>query len=487
MKRLFSRLTPRGACGLTVLVTAGLLLIPTWTASAQLPYTATGWIDRVLAPPIVCTNASGQVLLRAMAFTLKVDSADSRLRGRRTVFADGYVQGDGSTVMHGTACHELGTWAGASFSPAGGIWELNWRGVVQPNCSLQHADTGYASGGAIEALRLEETTTRTNASSLFDPAVPFVITGVIKPAPLNTTQVVDNFDDNRVTGWVLWPTGTVFPLLEQNQQFTMRGNWTDLVTHTYMDTWNWASTNRAWSVANNRTLECRVELVSLSENATNAGGIVLWNNSPNRSYVFFKGRDFVQICKWSGGDYGGLAVLLHEPTAISNTNVILSLALTRVDPNVVVLARVLDRANPETVLWQGSFCDTPAVDPTLTSEELLIRSGMSLTVWPEDGPPLTSGDTLMLCAGQYTDGNQPEFDVTYDNLELRTSDIPPVAIQRAVTVVWPASGTVSYIPEWAPTPQGPWEIIPNQALPGMNQITVPASDRSRVVRLVQGP
>jgi hypothetical protein len=212
---------------------------------------------------------------------------------------------------------------------------------------------------------------------------------------------------------------------------------------------------------------------------------VLWNNSANQSSTFIKGRDFVQVGKWINGY---LAVFFHEKAVIKNTNVVLSLVLTRVNPNVVLTARVLDKDNQEAVLYQRSVVDTPQADPTLTSAELLALSGMNLGVRADNiAPPLNSGDAVFLHAFQYTDGKQPELDVTYDNLELRTSEVPGVGIERAVRLRWPSSATLNYAVEGAPTLQGPWMPVQDTAVPGMNQMTAPASELMQFFRLQQLP
>lgn len=299
---------------------------------------------------------------------------------------------------------------------------------------------------------------------------------------------MDDFDDDESTGWTWGGSGTKFPLLESNHQFTVRGQWPGLVTHGHNDTWDWPYLAKEWSLENNRTLECRVDLVSMSESATNGAGFILSNGAGNRTYEILKGHDFIEAGKWVGGDFGGLAVLFQEQVAIKNRNVVLSLALTRVDPNVTLTVRVLDKDNREAVLYQRSVVDTPQADPTLTSGELLAMSGMNLTVFPDDiEPPLTSGAAIALSAWQYTDGNQPELEVTYDNLELRSSPTPPVGIERTVRLSWPASSTINYAVQGAPTPQGPWLPVHDQTIPAFQAMTVPASSPAQFFRLVQAP
>ena len=88
---------------------------------------------------------------------------------------------------------------------------------------------------------------------------------------------------------------------------------------------------------------------------------------------------------------------------------------------------------------------------------------------------------------QYTDGTQPAPTAIFDNLELRTSEIPPVGIERAVRLRWPASATINYAVEGAPTLQGPWLPVQELPLPGMQQTTVPASEAAQIFRLRQAP
>jgi len=81
----------------------------------------------------------------------------------------------------------------------------------------------------------------------------------------------------------------------------------------------------------------------------------------------------------------------------------------------------------------------------------------------------------------------PEMEITYDNLELRISEIPTVSMERAVRLSWPASATIDYAVEGAPTVQGPWLPVRDLATPGMEQMTVPANSAAEFFRVVQAP
>jgi hypothetical protein len=179
------------------------LLLATGALRADTPYTGTGQILGTPVPGLVITNGADQVLVRGQVQTLRVDSSDPRLTTRRTLWGDGYYRADGTAWVYGTAYLEVGSWAETNFTPSGGFWEVNWQGVMGLDASLQLTLADYGSGGAIDGLRLEETLTR-------GPGVtaPTQHAGTIKPAPVTTTQVVDNFDDGKVMGWEYLAHGT---------------------------------------------------------------------------------------------------------------------------------------------------------------------------------------------------------------------------------------------------------------------------------------
>ncbi len=202
MKRVIKQSAGRQAFGPGPPITIAVLLLAVLpVAAADTPYTATGWVIGVPVPGIWCTNALGQVGFRGNAHLARVVGTDARLTGRRTIFVDGAAQADGSSIIYGPVYHEVGTWdaSGTNFTPTGGMWEISYRGTMGTDGSLQLHLVGSGWGGTIDGLRLDETLTRVAGPSL-DPAIPYQYTGTIKPAPVNTSQVVDNFDDNLLDG-----------------------------------------------------------------------------------------------------------------------------------------------------------------------------------------------------------------------------------------------------------------------------------------------
>ena len=288
---------------------------------------------------------------------------------------------------------------------------------------------------------------------------------VMRTALVTTNVVIDNFDDNRLTGWLVNPHKGQATLIETNQQFNVHGSWPGVHTVDLGDTAAVSYLSRNWSVLNGQTVELRVDLVSMNEYAT-AGGMDLWNGSSSAGYALFKGRDFVHLCKPSLSVPGIHGQFFHERVLIKNTNVVLALAVTRVNPNVILTARVLDKENNNAVLYERSVVDTPNVDRTLTETEMEAASGMHLHAGRDMGAPITSGSDVFLTVFQYNDGTRPAAEVIYDNLERWTSTFPvwrpEIAIQLLSTIPPKVNLTLSAAPnsswgvERALKLTGPW-------------------------------
>jgi hypothetical protein len=289
---------------------------------------------------------------------------------------------------------------------------------------------------------------------------------VVRPGLGTTNVVIDNFDDNRLTGWVPEGGKGQVKLTETNQQFKVRGYWPGVETMEITDTASYGYLSRDWVVLNGQTVEWRVDLVGMNEHATMAT-IDAWSSTSGAGYSLFKGHDFIHLCKpaESAGlfDHGHF---FHEKALIKSTNVVLALALTRVNPNVIITARVLDKANDNAVLYERSVVDTPNVDRTLTQTELEAASGMLLHTGRDVGAPITSGSGVSLVVFQYNDGTKPAAEATFDNLERWTSIFPvwrpEIAIQLLSTIPPKVNLSLSAAPnstwaiERAPELTGPW-------------------------------
>ena len=468
----------------TVTTLASLLLAALPLAAAGPASTGTGYLVGVPVPGILCTNASGQVSLKGNVHVLMVQADDARLTGRCQAAMDLAYQADGTALFGGAACQEVGTWdlvdpANPKFTPTGGAWDMIYRGVAQADGSDVITLTGYGVGGGIDGLRLEETITK-GPGVPFDPAIPYLGTAVIKPTPVNTREVIDNFDDNKLTGWNTWSSNGQGRLIETNGQFTVRGHWPGVHTVSPYDSWakGWMTT-KTWAIADGQTLEWRVDLIRMSESTSIVKPDVS-SGARNLGYSIAVGHDFVAIAKWMPG----FAVLSCEQATIRKTNVVLSLTMTRAQTNLVLTARVLEPGEQGAVLFERSVVDTPEAEPTLATAEFETLTGMRLP-WNKDvkGMPLFSGDYLDLEIFQYNDGTKPEATAVFDNLELRRYEVPQVGIERAMRLTWPAPAGVNYAVEAAPTVLGPWLLINDTALPGLKQMTVPANRDMQFFRL----
>jgi hypothetical protein len=264
------------------IITLGLASLAAWAflwptaVSAQTSFTATGWVNGVPAPGIWATNALGQVVCRGIVQTARVQSPDARVAGQVFVICDAAANADGTANMRGVAYLQVGAWdaAGTVFTPSGGVWVLNWRGMMQTDNSFQLSQAGYGVGGGIDGLRLEETVTRGPAANPFDPTVPWLYAGTIKLPPVSTTLFADSFDTG-VNGWTTYHDLGVANLYATNQQLLMRADWTGasgtLQQHTF---WAFAPEG-TWTPANGQTVECQADLVRISQNSTNAAWVDL--------------------------------------------------------------------------------------------------------------------------------------------------------------------------------------------------------------------
>ena len=253
--------------------------------------------------------------------------------------------------------------------------------------------------------------------------------------------LLDDFSDNRFT----WPVagaggGGTFIVTETNQQLTIGGSWKSPTTK-IADTCVWAFPVRSWEVQNGRTLEARVELVSLSPAATFA--MVSLYHTWEQGYDFSLANGWVAIWK---DDIPRVTCFYAEKVAIRTTNVVLILSLTPVGQNTILTGKVLDKMTGA-VLYEKSVLDTPASDPSLSAQQLADLTGCR--AWQDvgtdvAGAPWKDGVSPVLYVVQDTDGKKPPATATFAKFELRTYEVPQVSIERAVQLSFPATAGVNY-------------------------------------------
>jgi hypothetical protein len=460
---------------------AMLLFTSESVATADTSFTAIGWPNALLSPGITATNALGQVFVRGNVHAARVQASDARFTGQVLIITDGAYNPDGTANVQGPSYLQVGSWddAGTNFTPTAGLWIMTWHGVMQPDNSLQLSLAGYGSGGSIEGLRLEATLTRAAAASPVDPTVPYQYSGTIKAPAINTTQMLDDF--NLPFTGSTWGRGTCS---SAGGQFRAVGQF-PIPTTSVLDSYVFGGRRSFRSVPDGQTLEWRADLVQLDDNATNTA-ILTVGSDTGAGYAFHNGRDFAYLLKWSSSF--GMSILWCDRPALPlpNTNVIVSVALTRRQTDLIITTRVLDKANPGIVLFQHAVVDTPASDPTLTTAQFQALTGIRfLDLVPDatEAPPASV--IAALGVFQNTDGQQPVPTAIWDNLELRTTEVPAMGIQPAVQLTWPDVG--NYAVEAAPTVNGPWLPVQNSVIPGCQQMTVPQSGPMQFFRLQQAP
>jgi hypothetical protein len=431
------------------------LLLVALPAGADTDFITTNWVAGVPVPGILCTNGLGQVHIKGNVHVHRVVSAEARIAGRLQAWMDLAYQTDGTAILGGPAYAEVGTWdaAGTTFTPSGGVWDLKYSGVAQVDGSDQVHLVGYGIGGAIDGLRVEITATK-GPGAPFDPTVPYVSSGTIQPAPVNTSAGLDDFEDGIVkTNWIPWgPTGSTTQLIEANGQLTVRGVWIrpatlDDTEHTG------AYWNQNWSVVDGQTLEWRADVLSMNQDASGLGLGV--GTASQRFYVFKFLGDSVSLDRWAGST----ATLFRDSVTLRQTNVVLSFALTRRQSKAVVTIRVLDKGAQDAILYQKIFPDNT---PYLSGNNAV------LAVVPKPGLPSSV------------------VTATFDNFEQLTYEVPQVAIERAARLTWPDTG-MNFDIEVAPTVQGPWLPFEDSVPPGMQQLTVPSAKSAEFFRLRLAP
>lgn len=463
---------------LALSVAACALNLPTPASAQTTSFTATGWVNAVLAPGLAATDGLGQMSVRGAVHTVRLQGSDPRTTGQLLIVGDGAYLANSTANVQGPAYLQVGTWdpAGATFTPGAGIWTLNWRGVLQTNSSLQLSLAGYGIGGSIEGQRVQATLTRGPASGLIDATVPYTCAGTLEPAPVTTIVALNNW---------LPPAahdGTVTTSLV-NGQLTISGNFPVPTTNS-TDTCAWDGVPYSWVAQPGQTLETRVDLVNM--NSAASGVILSLFRSTGQGYGLSKSSDWmgfwkqnppVDTCLWA------------EKVTTKNQNVVLALALTPAGQNLLLTGRILDK-DSGAVLCQKTIVDTPASDPSMSPVPLSQVTGCR--VWPDivadpAGAPWLSGAALYLMVFQDTDGTKPPAEATFANLQLRTYEVPQVSVDRAVQLSWPASAGLNYLVEGATTLEGPWLPVQELVIPDIQKSTVPLTAPAQFFRLVGAP
>jgi hypothetical protein len=446
------------------------LLLAALPACADINFTNIGWDQMLPVPGITCTDGSGQVYVKGCFYEVRLLAEDARMTGRLRVWSDLANQGDRTATFCGPAYLEVGTWdgTGTNFTPTGGVWCISHSGTNYSDGSSQWSMAGYGIGGSIEGLRFTATETRAAPGRSTDP---YVGSGTIKQAPINTRAVADDFSDG--VPWSLGGGGLgTYAAIETNGVFTIVGDWRGHPTGAMWETSAWAGMYTNWSVPEGQTLEVRVDLVNMNEAATGVNLALYHANG--QGYALFKEGDALGLWKHN---WGFACFRRDEQVTTPNTNVVLAFSISSSGQNVVLTGQVLHKQTGA-VLRQVQCVDTPAADPTL--------------IFPPDwgadsaGAPWKNGESVCLFVYQQTDGTKPPASATFDNLEQLKYEIPSIGIEPAVRLTWPSTGMKFGI-EAAPAVNGPWLPVQDSVPPGFQQMTVRQSSPIQFFRAVQKP
>ena len=273
-------------------------------------------------------------------------------------------------------------------------------------------------------------------------------------------------------------------LSETGGHFTIDCDWTGVQTLGPLNTLALAGHNQPWTESDAHTVELRADLVGLNPAADSAVlAFAVQPGGPN--YVLLKGHSWLMLFKQNGA---AMAALCGDRVATPDTGVVMSLALTDAGQNLLLTVRVFDKTDPTKLLYERTYLDTPASDAVLSSQEIADLIGASLSGFGADpGAAWKTGQRVWLGVWQNTDGTKPAAEAVFDNLELRTYEIPTVGIERAARLTWPAPTGMNYAVEGGPTVQGPWLPVNGVTTPGLQQMTVPANDIMKFFRLQQAP
>lgn len=74
----------------------------------------------------------------------------------------------------------------------------------------------------------------------------------------------------------------------------------------------------------------------------------------------------------------------------------------------------------------------------------------------------------------------------FDNFTRRTYDVPAIHVERVLRLYWPDTGLI-FIPEWAPSLEGPWLPVQGSEFPGMRYLDVPTSGTQGFYKLRLAP
>jgi hypothetical protein len=211
--------------------------------------------------------------------------------------------------------------------------------------------------------------------------LPSLVLYVVQLGFLPSRAVIDNFDTNTLPGYEITGSGTG-AATETTGQLTLRSSFPGVVTSFIHSSWFGArKIGTDLTLKQGQTVELRVELVRIDAATTNFAA--LWFGSTSGVYASWKGAECVFLSKWGTGGWGDFIAFFCEKALPGTTNVLMSMALTRQQSDLMLTTRLLDKQHPDRVLFERNVVDTPRADSSLTAAEFQALSGLSLRFVPD--------------------------------------------------------------------------------------------------------
>ena len=218
---------------------------------------------------------------------------------------------------------------------------------------------------------------------------------------VSNARVVDDFNDNNKTGWQDFKFNGLGDITEQNGQLVF--HLPPVGQPIFAAS---TKTSEIYTVADNKSLEFRVDVVS--GNSKDSFAILSWIPSSQdvselAGYSIAKSPTDVLITK------GVEKYFFNEGRELKNDNVTLFLKLRGEGENVRVTAGVIDKDTGAS-LFEYSFIDTPAAD--------ILADGTDSPAAPYRGP----GHFVLMEYEDYEAGGPDVYEVIFDNAEAFVFD-----------------------------------------------------------------
>jgi hypothetical protein len=231
-------------------------------------------------------------------------------------------------------------------------------------------------------------------------AVAFFFTLIHSPL----AKVLDDFDDNKVTGWEKFDFGSGNGFLkEEDGQFTIGMHQASKQPFFVAATYG----SQTYTIEDGVTLEFRIDLIEANQpEAYAAVGFIPKDTSVSQlsGYSAVKDNGDVILAK-------GLNKFFYDTTDGEWTetpeNITLSISMTGKGESVVMTVKVLDIENNNAVLFEQISIDTPDADD--------FQTGTDSPAAPFLGKP---GNFVLLLYHNDTNGSLPASTVTLDNAKV---------------------------------------------------------------------